>query len=65
MKASLSSATSLNCAQIAGDLLPHKDEADRSEKIIATGNIAISRRFGSRDTDHILAIDERLQSSCS
>jgi cytochrome c553 len=46
--------------QIAGDLLPHKDEADRSEKIIATGYIAISRRFGSRDTDHNLAIDDTI-----
>ncbi|MCI0365583.1 MAG: DUF1549 and DUF1553 domain-containing protein, partial [Phycisphaerales bacterium] len=32
--------------QIAGDLLPHKDEADRWEKLIATGYIASSRRFG-------------------
>jgi hypothetical protein len=37
--------------QIAGDLLPGTSEADRKEKIIATGYIAISRRFGSRDTD--------------
>ncbi len=46
--------------QIAGDLLPHKDEADRFEKIVATGYIAISRRFGSRDTDHNLAIDDTI-----
>jgi Protein of unknown function (DUF1553)/Protein of unknown function (DUF1549)/Planctomycete cytochrome C len=46
--------------QIAGDLLAHKDEADRFEKIIGTGYIAISRRFGSRDTDHNLAIDDTI-----
>ncbi len=33
--------------QIAGDLLPHKDEADRQAKIIATGYLANTRRFGS------------------
>jgi hypothetical protein len=31
--------------QIAGDLLPAKDEQDRHDKIIATGFIALSRRF--------------------
>jgi Protein of unknown function (DUF1553)/Protein of unknown function (DUF1549)/Planctomycete cytochrome C len=46
--------------QIAGDLLPYEDEADRFEKIVATGYIAISRRFGSRDTDHNLAIDDTI-----
>ncbi len=46
--------------QISGDLLPHKDEADKFEKIIATGYVAISRRFGSRDTDHNLAIDDTI-----
>jgi uncharacterized protein DUF1553/uncharacterized protein DUF1549/cytochrome c len=46
--------------QIAGDLLPHKDEADKFEKIIATSYISISRRFGSRDTDHNLAIDDTI-----
>jgi hypothetical protein len=52
--------------QIAGDLLPiqSKDEkaaeAERQEKIIATGYIAISRRFGSRDTDDNLMIDDTL-----
>lgn len=33
--------------QIAGDLLPAKDQAQRNEQIIATGYIAMSRRFGS------------------
>jgi hypothetical protein len=46
--------------QIAGDLLPSKNDVDKFEKIIATGYIAISRRFGSRDTDHNLAIDDTI-----
>ncbi len=52
--------------QLAGDLLPLKNtdekaaEAERQEKIIATGYIAISRRFGSRDTDDNLMIDDTL-----
>lgn len=33
--------------QIAGDLLPARDQDERNEKVIATGYIAISRRFGS------------------
>jgi mono/diheme cytochrome c family protein len=33
--------------QIAGDLLPAKDQEQRNEQIIATGYIALSRRFGS------------------
>ena len=33
--------------QLAGDLLPAKDEADRNAKIIATGYLANSKRFGS------------------
>jgi cytochrome c553 len=33
--------------QLAGDLLPPKDEADRRDKIVATGYLANSRRFGS------------------
>eukprot|EP00913_Durusdinium_trenchii_P023462 g22040.t1 len=33
--------------QIAGDLLPWRDEDQRNEQLIATGYIAISRRFGS------------------
>lgn len=52
--------------QIAGDLLPIQStdeiaaEAERQEKIIATGYVAISRRFGSRDTDDNLMIDDTL-----
>ncbi len=33
--------------QIAGDLLPARDQAQRNEQIIATGYVALSRRFGS------------------
>jgi mono/diheme cytochrome c family protein len=33
--------------QIAGDLLPAANEADRRDKIIATGYLANARRFGS------------------
>ena len=33
--------------QLAGDLLPFKDEADRRAKLIATGYLANTRRFGS------------------
>ncbi len=33
--------------QLAGDLLPAKDGADRNRKIIATGYLANSKRFGS------------------
>ena len=33
--------------QIAGDLLPSKDEADRQAKLVATGYLANTKRFGS------------------
>ncbi|HXG11979.1 MAG TPA: PSD1 and planctomycete cytochrome C domain-containing protein [Gemmataceae bacterium] len=33
--------------QIAGDLLPARDDQDRYDKLIATGYLANSRRFGS------------------
>lgn len=33
--------------QLAGDLLPAADEADRRDKLIATGYLANARRFGS------------------
>jgi mono/diheme cytochrome c family protein len=35
--------------QLAGDLLPATDDADRHEKLIATGYLANARRFGSYD----------------
>jgi hypothetical protein len=35
--------------QLAGDLLPATDDADRHKKLIATGYLANARRFGSYD----------------
>jgi len=35
--------------QLAGDLLPAANDADRHEKLIATGYLANARRFGSYD----------------
>ncbi|MFN0122903.1 MAG: PSD1 and planctomycete cytochrome C domain-containing protein [Blastocatellia bacterium] len=52
--------------QLAGDLLPLQNteakaaEGERREKIIATGYIASSRRFGSRDVDDNLMIDDTI-----
>jgi hypothetical protein len=46
--------------QIAGDLLPSKTEAESFEKLIATGYIAISRRFGSRNKEFHLTIDDTI-----
>ncbi|MEQ9410146.1 MAG: PSD1 and planctomycete cytochrome C domain-containing protein [Fuerstiella sp.] len=40
------------CEQIAGDLLPAENEAQRNEQLIATGYLAISRRFGSVIQDY-------------
>ena len=37
--------------QLAGDLLPAKDEPDRQQKLIATGYLANARRFGSYEDD--------------
>ncbi len=38
--------------QVAGDLLPAKDEARRREHLIATGYLANAKRFGSRVDDY-------------
>jgi hypothetical protein len=46
--------------QIAGDLLPAKDQNDKNEKIIATGYLALSRRFGSRNKEFNLTIDDTI-----
>jgi hypothetical protein len=37
--------------QLAGDLLPAKDEKDRVDKLIATGYLANARRFGSYEDE--------------
>ena len=46
--------------QIAGDLLPARDAQDHSNKIIATGYLAISRRFGSRNNEFHLTIEDTI-----
>jgi hypothetical protein len=46
--------------QIAGDLLGAKNDAERNEHIIATGYIAISRRFGSQNNENNLTIDDTI-----
>ena len=46
--------------QIAGDLLPARNEAEKYENIIATGYLAISRRFGSRNKEFNLTIDDTI-----
>ena len=38
--------------QLAGDLLPARDQHERRQNLIATGYIANSRRFGSRVDDY-------------
>ena len=46
--------------QLAGDLLPAKTDAEKFEKIIATGYLAISRRFGSRADEFHLTIEDTI-----
>ena len=46
--------------QIAGDLLPAKTEAEKYERVIATGYLALSRRFGSRNKEMDLTIDDTI-----
>lgn len=46
--------------QIAGDLLPSKSAEERNEHIIATGYLAISRRFGSRAREMHLTIEDTI-----
>ncbi|HVG38052.1 MAG TPA: DUF1549 domain-containing protein, partial [Pyrinomonadaceae bacterium] len=46
--------------QIAGDLLPSRNEAEKHERIIATGYLAMSRRFGSRNKEFNLTIDDTI-----
>ena len=38
--------------QVAGDLLPARDETERREHLIATGYLANAKRFGSRVDDY-------------
>lgn len=46
--------------QIAGDLLPFDSEQQKSENIVATGYLAISRRFGSRNNEFHLTIEDTI-----
>ena len=46
--------------QIAGDLLPARNETEKHEHIIATGYIALSRRFGSRNNEFWLTIQDTI-----
>ena len=46
--------------QIAGDLLPARNDDEKAEHIIATGYLAISRRFGSRNLEFHLTIDDTI-----
>ncbi|MGI8964573.1 MAG: PSD1 and planctomycete cytochrome C domain-containing protein, partial [Limisphaerales bacterium] len=48
--------------QIAGDLLPSETDEEKFEKIIATGYLAISRRFGSRNNEFHLTIEDTIDS---
>lgn len=47
--------------QIAGDLLPAKDQEDRRDKVIATSYIAASRRFGQTMSEHYLTVDDTIE----
>ncbi|MDQ3252777.1 MAG: DUF1549 domain-containing protein, partial [Acidobacteriota bacterium] len=46
--------------QIAGDLLQSSSEAERQERIVATGYLALARRFGSRNNEFHLTIDDTI-----
>ena len=47
--------------QLAGDLLPSDNEAERYERILATGYLAIARRFGgSRTGEHHLTLEDTI-----
>ncbi|MEY2429624.1 MAG: hypothetical protein QOJ40_2509 [Verrucomicrobiota bacterium] len=46
--------------QIAGDLMPAATDEERFEHIIATGYLAISRRFGSRNNEFHLTIEDTI-----
>ncbi len=44
--------------QIAGDLLPSVNDEDHFQKIVATGYLATARRFGSRNYDFHLTLED-------
>ncbi|MEJ7605197.1 MAG: DUF1549 domain-containing protein [Bryobacteraceae bacterium] len=47
--------------QLAGDLLPHKDDEDRTEKLAATGYLSASRRFGQSESEFFLTLDDTVE----
>jgi len=46
--------------QIAGDLMPTEADAEKNERIVATGYLALSRRFGSRNNENHLTVDDTI-----
>jgi hypothetical protein len=47
--------------QVAGDLLPARDDADRKQKIIATGYLAVAKRFSTTPEGQMhLTIDDTI-----
>ena len=46
--------------QIAGDLMPAKDGAEERDNLIATGYLAIARRFGSRNNENHLTVEDMI-----
>ena len=46
--------------QVAGDLLPHASEAEKYERIVATGYLAIARRFGSHNNEFHLTYEDMI-----
>ena len=46
--------------QIAGDLLPSRTDEEHFDKTIATGYLAIAKRFGSRNNEFHLTIEDTI-----
>jgi hypothetical protein len=46
--------------QLAGDLMTPADDADRRDKVVATGYLAIARRFGSRNNEFHLTYEDMI-----
>ncbi|HLF95334.1 MAG TPA: PSD1 and planctomycete cytochrome C domain-containing protein [Planctomycetota bacterium] len=47
--------------QVAGDLLPHSSDAERRDHLVATGYLALARRFGIKpESFHHLTIEDTI-----
>jgi hypothetical protein len=46
--------------QVAGDLMPAKNVEDQNAKVVATGYLANARRFGSRNNEFHLTIEDTI-----